>query len=618
MGACSLSDLQKIAHLVTEVTGNRVQEKNFSMLESRMSTHLAKLGIASMAEYWEYYARHEYGEREAIQSLMTTHHSFFFREFTHFEVLEKWIHSESERLKIRWEKTKQPLRVWSAAASRGQEVYSLAMFLDQVLREKHGVDFEIVGTDIDRESLEHAKNGVYTIAEVNVIPQNYLNQYWKRGTGSAQDFVAIQSKLKSKVRFEDLNVLTADLWKEKDPFDVIFCRNILIYFSQTDIEKIALSLARRLNPEGLFVTGVSEPLRFPEWNLEILGPSAYARRPKPSGPRLVVNNGPLSKPTTIPETGAKPYKVLCVDDSPTIQALMKKIFSNDPGCAGVEVAVNGNDARKKLDSGKFDLITLDIHMPEVNGIEFLERLYQRDADPPVIMVSSVNRADAELATKSLSLGAFDYVEKPAMNSLQKSTSEILMKAKLALRAGQSSESHLGSFDESISLQVVVPDASQCLRLVVGSESAADKLEQIIRGQKNEYRSPPLLILLKEADGGGLEAKALDWTNRNILSLKQIGPTLKPNHIYFYRSNTLPNLHQLNFKSVSLQIVDGRPLDMVAQRGWANLQVLLDESLNPSLDEIRQRYRFRIGDVTPSISFPSLSAEFFANIRKLAA
>ena len=616
------ADLLRLAQVVRDETGNQVQEKNFPMLESRIRSHILKLGLASIEDYWVHFQAHEKEERELLQSLMTTHYTFFFREYTHFELLEKWVNEESERLKARFEKTKQPVRIWSAACSRGQEVYSLAMFLEFCLFKKYGIPFEITGTDIDSESVAHAKNGVYTIQEVNTIPQMYLNGYWKRGTGPVKDFAAVHPTLKSKTQFEALNLFELPGWKNQNKFDVIFCRNVFIYFSEENVKKVALDLAKRLETRGLLVSGVSEPLRFSNWNLRLIGPSCYQNLGNEQKNELTqssVGNEKSVTPSPQKSPQSAKYRVLCVDDSTTIQTLIKKIFSTDPQCERVDVAGHGKEARLKLDTGKYDLITLDIHMPEVNGIEFLERLYQRKTDPPVLMISSVNRTDIELATKSISLGAFDYVEKPAMNNLQKSTDEILTKAKMALRAkSKPEEESVGNFDASISQQIVVPDASQCLRVIVATSQSKKLLEQVIKGQKNEYRSPALLVLWHQS-GENIESDLLNWTNRQITSLKDAHQTLKPNSVYLAKEDLHSEvLSNIKGKSVSLQILNQTTTDVTALKRFTSIQVLIDESIGNFQSTFEKQQGLKVSDITPATSFPSLSVEFFANLRKAAA
>jgi chemotaxis protein methyltransferase CheR len=655
----SARDLERLKVIVREETGNQVEEKNHSMLVSRIRGRMTNLGIPSMDEYWQHFADHEAEEREALRGLMTTHYTFFFREFVHFEKLREWIQSNANRLRERHARTQEPVRVWSAACSRGQEVYSLAFFLELELKTKYGVPFKILGTDIDPESVRYAQNAVYPLKEVNTIPAIYLSRFWKKGTGQVKDFAAVHPSVRERVEFDTLNLLELGAWANSSRFDVIFCRNVFIYFSESNVQKIALGLASRLADGGLLITGLSEPLRFPGWTLQVVGPSCYSASATALAP-LGTDEASSAKGSAAAApagaSGAKVqdltmsaearYRVLVVDDSATIQLLMKKIFSQDPQCREVVVAGNGREAAEKLKRERFELITLDIHMPEVNGLEFLERHYDAKTHPPVIMVSSVNRSDLELATKSLQLGAFDYVEKPAMNALQKSATEILTKAKMALRSrstsGAAPKVEL-EFEQQIAQRIVVPDASACLRVVLAdltSPSSRQSLEWVVRGQDKEYRSPALLIVHSgtsasaQASGSRVEedvtshqAAVLSWTNRAVMPLRGSNRFLRPNTIYLSDVASLAGtLSEIRANSLSLQILaplrEPQWIRKEHLSRFSHLQILVDE--NCGLVERRDRPVLEaslgapLGDWCPATSFASLSLEFFAHLRKAAA
>jgi chemotaxis protein methyltransferase CheR len=320
---------------------------------------------------------------------------------------------------------------------------------------------------------------------------------------------------------------------------------------------------------------------------------------------------------------AAKYHVLCVDDSPTIQTLIKKIFSEDPNCEKVSVANNGKEAREKLDSGKYDLITLDIHMPIMGGVEFLETQYRRKIDPPVLMVSSVNRTDVDLATKSLSLGAFDYVEKPAMNNLKKSVDEILTKAKMAMRSRQHATTENAAereaFDQSISQKIVVPDASVCLRWVRGSTEHLHLIEAVVRGQNHEYRSPALVVCVSDAQVNGLESLALKWTERTVTRLHEGNHFLRPNQIYLCaETHEAAIVEELKVNNLSLQILAEPKTELRHFARFHDTQVLVDESVAPHAQSLVTRSGLAVSDITPATSFASLSLEYFAKLRKAKA
>lgn len=637
----SRADLRRLAEIVRTETGNEVLERNYSMIESRMRSRLMQLGLQSLERYWSYFSDHEAEEREAIKSLLTTHHTFFFREFAHFEAIEVWLAVNEQKIKNEG----RPLRVWSAACSRGQEAYSLAMFLEDHAVSRRGINYQILGTDIDSESIAYAQNGVYPLNEVYSIPANYLSQHWKKGSGAIKDFAAIKKELKSKLQFQSLNLLSFQDYP-KTNFDLIFCRNVFIYFSPENVAQIATKLSQNLSSHGLFVSGVSEPLRFTGWDFVSVGPSCYQRpsaqkenlSPHPQNIDLHQNVRPLrsessSEAPTIPSSGihqppqssardhaGEKYRVLCVDDSPTIQKLMKKIFSQDPLCKAVDLANNGLEARKCLDQTKYQLITLDIHMPVVSGIEFLERLYQRKVDPPVLMISSVNRTDKDLATKSLGLGAFDYVEKPSMNQLDQSAGEIMIKAKMAMRSFDSGIDPMRrlNFDQSIAQQIVVPDASQSLRLLVGDQNSKDLVEHILKAEELELRSPPLAIIVSSnEDRRFFEKICLEISSRKVSHLKQ-PQLLKPMHHYLIESFDVDGLFaNAHFKNLSIQILARKPTNL-PKVASSRTQYLLDETLLAKQTELEQVLRIRFNEVAPATSFCSLSLEFFTGAQRAVA
>ncbi len=621
------ADLDKLAEIVRQDTGNNIQKKNYSMLESRIKTRIFQLKLASMEQYWEYFQANDKVERQHLTGLMTTHYTFFFREYTHFELLEAWLAKELFRLEARFKQTQQPVKIWSAAASKGQEIYSLAIFFEHNLFKKYGIKYEVIGTDIDQDSIEFARNGVYPLKEVNSIPKIYLDGYWRLGSGPIADFAAISKEIKSKVKFETLNILEADTWQNKDKFDVIFCRNIFIYFSDENVKKIAFSLKNKSYEKGLIVTGVSEPLRFDGWDMKTIGPSCYYNYTAPVNEEKVTTSVTtehlVAADKSVPLIEIIPqikYKVLCVDDSKTMQNIMKKIFKEDQNCELVECANHGGFAREMLDQKKYDLITLDINMPEVDGVMFLEKFYKKDIDPPVIMVSSVNRQDQDLATKAMSLGAFDYVEKPTMNNLDASKEELLMKVRTALKSKAPGAHNVtinknDNFDEQVSKNIIIPHIEQCLRVIVSDVNNYDKLDSILKSQTTEHDSPANMFILQNATNmQDLQVKLSAITEKNVIIANNTDIKINSNLVYLCNNSEQLFLflkNNLRFLSIQFINFDLDILNLVQAR--LTPQILIDESL---ADEINAgKYgSVKFSDIVPATSFSSLAIEFFASLR----
>lgn len=449
----------EVSKIVSAMAGIQLGAKQHSMVENRLRSRMIKLGIQTFAEYLEHLKRDEESESQALLSLMTTHHTYFFREFSHFEYLLSNVLPEAiEEARKRSDKR---IRVWSAACSRGQEVYSLAMFLDYHLKAMApDLSFEVLGTDVDPESVQHSRNGVYRSDELKKSPSMYLEGQWTRGTGSVAGFSRVRPELKARCQFEVFNLLAPSSSLNGRKFDIIFCRNVFIYFSPEQIRAATAMMLRQMDPHGVLVLGVSETLNGLGLNVDLVGPSIY-RFKTASNERAKATGTVQSAPSAA--TLTRPIEILCVDDSSTIHALMKKILTPEQGFQLKAKAMNGREALEILKSQTFDAITLDLHMPEIDGLGFLKE-YGPDKIP-VMIVSSINRDDPSVAQKALKLGVKDYVEKPSLENLSEAGNEIRSKIKTMLRGASQTfnSASKATVTPSKELRVMVVDDSATIR-----------------------------------------------------------------------------------------------------------------------------------------------------------
>lgn len=436
MSAKTASDLdliEVVSKIVSEKSGIILGERQKQMVQGRIARRVRECGLTSTQEYHKYLLSNVASETTALVSLLTTHHTFFFREFEHFEhMMSKTMPEAFEVMRATGRKK---FRILSAACSKGHEVYSLAMFL------KHNMpadlDFEIVGGDICTESVEFAKNGVYRWEEVKTIPATYLHGNWARGTGQISEFAKISDVIRAKCRFDVMNLsqMTTDARDEK--FDVVFCRNVFIYFEKELVRSSVMKLLERLHGHGDLVIGLSESLNGLDLPVVWEGPSVYRHRGKESA----VAKGKVSLVDTKPAVTASvkvepPIRVFAVDDSPTVLKLLEKMCK-EVGFEFLGSAKDGEEALRILtgpSAPKPSLITLDLHMPKMNGLEFLKE-FRKVSMTPVIVVSSINREENELAQQALAAGAGDYVEKPAMDRWKQTTAELVAKARVVVKAG---------------------------------------------------------------------------------------------------------------------------------------------------------------------------------------
>lgn len=467
------SVVQEVSQIVSEIAGIQLGPKQFTMVENRLKTRMMRLSIEDFAGYLKYLKSHRESESQVLLSLMTTHHTYFFREFSHFEfLLNRSLPSLIEKARTRQDKT---IHVWSAACSRGQEVYSLAMFfrfhLSQMAPE---VKFRIWGTDVDPESVKFAENGVYKADELKQSPAMYVEGCWVRGKGHVKDYSKAKDIIKQHCRFGTLNLLKPANALADKKFDVVFCRNVFIYFNQDQIKTISKTVMQHLDPDGFFFLGVSETLNGLGLDLELSGPSIYQfRRPKNSGTAAVLRpTAPMAKPRVM--------DILSVDDSPTILTLLKKVLVPESGFRVKATAKNGREALDILKTQKFDAITLDLHMPELDGVGFLKQHDVKSA--PVVIVSSINREDPTIANQAVSLGARDYVEKPSLDNLAQAGNEIRAKLRTILQS-QSSEkaTHKNSESNLVSIAPNLGSANRKIRVLIVDDSTTIQklLQQII-------------------------------------------------------------------------------------------------------------------------------------------
>jgi chemotaxis response regulator CheB/chemotaxis methyl-accepting protein methylase len=459
------------------MAGIQLGQRQVAMVENRLKARMVKLGLKNFTSYLSYLKSHQEQESQALLSLMTTHHTYFFREFSHFEfLLNKGLDRMIQKAKARGD---NKIRIWSAASSRGQEAFSLAMFFQFHLAQANaGVDFEIYGTDIDPESVQHAKNGVYKAEELKQSPAMYIGDNWIRGTGNVKDFSKLKDQLKSKCKFETVNLLKPQSFLAGKNFDLIFCRNVYIYFNQEQIKHCSVEMLSHLDSDGFLFLGVSESLNGLNLKIENSGPSVY-QHPRPvqtfkSEPKKQIA-------MSIPQT-KRPIEVLCVDDSKAILTLLGSILNKDSGFIVKATAANGLQALEKIKNEKFDVITLDMHMPELDGVGFLEKTKGMNR-PPVIVVSSINRDDTSIAQKAMQLGAVDYVEKPSLENIGQAGNEIRAKLKMAMAMNPNSSSSTAPTENLVSMKgktkVLIVDDSKTIRQLLFKILSEDPQIEIV-------------------------------------------------------------------------------------------------------------------------------------------
>lgn len=246
--------LKRLAATIRSELGIKMEDSKLTMLHGRLQRRLHLLGLASISAYEErlHDPTHAEAERVELFDLATTNKTDFFREPAHFVYLADHALPTLASGRDRW-----TCRVWCAGCSTGQEVYTLAMVLDDYAQAHPGFTFEIVATDISTRVLREAARATYPAALAEPIPAHLRHRYLLRGKGERAGFVRVAPELRKRVRFGRLNFMD-DEYALPGKFEVVFFRNVMIYFDRPTQQQVLRRQAQVLRPGGYLFVGHSE------------------------------------------------------------------------------------------------------------------------------------------------------------------------------------------------------------------------------------------------------------------------------------------------------------------------------------------------------------------------
>jgi len=260
------SDMLLFQELFRRHIGLSLPASKKALLRSRLSGRMQALGLARLSDYHALIAIDSgLQERQHAIDLITTNETYFFREPTHFDYLMREVvaHWPADRL----------LRVWSAASSTGEEAYTLAMLLDH---HRPAGAWSVFASDVSQRVLHVARRGLYPMARGEHIPPAYLKRYCLRGTGEYDGQFLVEAALREKVEFAARNLIDLDA-RDDGRFDVIFLRNVIIYFDLDTKRQVLEAVTRRLNPGGWLFVGHSESIQSMALPLDMQSPSIYRK-----------------------------------------------------------------------------------------------------------------------------------------------------------------------------------------------------------------------------------------------------------------------------------------------------------------------------------------------------
>tara|TARA_Y100001938_G_C8046940_1_gene409457 strand:- start:148 stop:954 length:807 start_codon:yes stop_codon:yes gene_type:complete len=265
MTALSLNnrEFQQFRDMIHEIAGIAMSDAKRQLVAGRLSKRLRHFELSSYGDYFQLLMKDK-AELQTAVDLLTTNETYFFREPKHFEFLRERLQDDL--------RSSQPLRVWSAACSSGEEPYTLALLLADCLPSR---PWEILASDISTRILDKARTGIYPEEDASGIPRELLHRHCLRGTGSHSGMFTLEPALKRRIGFRQINLNNA--LPDVGVFDVIFLRNVMIYFDPPTKRQVVQRLCARLRPGGYFFVSHSESLHGISDELQSLRPSIYRK-----------------------------------------------------------------------------------------------------------------------------------------------------------------------------------------------------------------------------------------------------------------------------------------------------------------------------------------------------
>jgi chemotaxis protein methyltransferase CheR len=426
------------------------------------------------------------------------------------------------------------------------------------------------------------------------IPAVYLGTHWARGTGAISHFAKVKDHIKNKISFHTLNLKNIEEEPSVGgPFDLIFCRNVFIYFDRPRIQSVLEQMRDRLVPGGMLFLGLSEPITDPLPALRSLGNSIYSHVPNgfeweerittivPMDKKQAASEIATAGAAEILGTGQKKLRVLCVDDSATIIAVLKTIFTAEHQFEVVATATNGLEASQILKTTPVDVVTLDIHMPEQDGISYLQK-NMNPAHPPVLVITSASREDPKSAQLCLELGAIDVVEKPSLLNIQDRGEEIRNKLRAAWTTRALNGKRTGPAEIEIAFKAPEPQSfkSDALRILIASSEDGPRIKTFLKSLPPHQ---PQTMILFHGTGVDPYAEATQislrgWV-RAIESVAEIAKHAKDQLLVGEFKRLFPQLKvsSLDATQISLLVFGRVPVTVELQLiEWRRPQVVLED------------------------------------------
>lgn len=262
-------DFQRIKRIVYDYAGIDLNESKKNLVYNRLAKRIRFLNQDSFKEYLDYVEKMGKEEFVHLINAITTNLTFFFRENHHFEYLAETVIPGL----LKANASSKKIRIWSAGCSTGEEPYSIAIVLKEAV--PSGWDAKVIATDLDSNVVQTATNGIYAIDRLKGVTEARKKRWFLKGKGAVEGKVKVKDELKHSIEFGQLNLM--EDWPIKDSIDVIFCRNVVIYFDKATQSRLFDRYAERLPMGGHLFVGHSESLYNVCDRFELLGKTIYQK-----------------------------------------------------------------------------------------------------------------------------------------------------------------------------------------------------------------------------------------------------------------------------------------------------------------------------------------------------
>jgi chemotaxis protein methyltransferase CheR len=265
----STQEYDRIRTLLYEESGISLGDNKQPLVVSRLSKRLRELHIDSFEAYYEFVTQDGSGDEfTRMLDLLSTNKTDFFREPKHFEFLREQILPTLE--------PEKRIRIWSSACSTGEEPYTIAMTLHESVKAPAQWDFSVLATDISTRVLAHAAAGLYEEERIRTVPPDVVRRHFLKGKDKSAGLVKVKPHLSKIIKFRRLNLMS-DTFPLKSSLDLIFCRNVMIYFDRPTQERLVNKFYRHLKPGGHLFIGHSESLQWVNHPFKTIAPTIYRK-----------------------------------------------------------------------------------------------------------------------------------------------------------------------------------------------------------------------------------------------------------------------------------------------------------------------------------------------------